>query len=219
MHNGSPADAKSVIMELELLMSEIAIDDTPAGATVLDEENVTLTCNSAIPAIMCHDSADGNGNANDDFMRLHNVDHPIDCEQKIADKTIGSGGDLPLMATIIPSTFDGLDYKAGNVDGEFPQMVYIDHRGLEDLQPGDFLPDYFYSDEEQGSIDDHSGDADDQDHSSDEQSETAEDNDDDVNSVNKPDGSSDNEEDDDTGDESADDAEWSEHVLPHLTLP
>ena len=112
MHNGSPADAKSVINELELLMSEIAINNTLAGATVLDKENVTLTCDSAMHAIMCPESADGNGNANDDFMRLHNVDHPIDCELKITDKAIGSGGDLPLMATTISSTFNGLDYKA-----------------------------------------------------------------------------------------------------------
>ena len=91
------------------------------------------------------------------------------------------------MATIISPTFNGLDYKAGNVDGESPQLFYIDHRGLEDLQLGDYLPDYFYSNEEQGSIDDLSGDADEQDHSSDEQSETAEDNDDDINSVDTPD--------------------------------
>ena len=45
--------------ELELLMSEIYDDDIPAEATVVEVANIT--------AMLCHESVDANGNANDDL--------------------------------------------------------------------------------------------------------------------------------------------------------
>ncbi len=78
------SELKSVMKELELLMSEIYDDDIPAEVTVVEVANIT--------AMLRHVSVDANGNANDDLTRQCSVDQPFYCDKKSADQAIVSGG-------------------------------------------------------------------------------------------------------------------------------
>ena len=96
--DGKCADVKSVMKEIHLLMDENHADDTRADDMAVKAANITLDCDSVVPAIMCHEPADMNGEAINHLIPQAPqpiVDPPFYCDQAVV-----SGGDLQRMATI-----------------------------------------------------------------------------------------------------------------------
>jgi len=85
------ADVKSVMKELELLMSEIYDHDVPAEATVVETLEV-----ANITAMLRYESVDANGNANDDLSRQFSVDQPFYCDQNQLTKLLSQEGSSSL---------------------------------------------------------------------------------------------------------------------------
>ena len=81
-------------------MDEDYVDDIRADDTVLKVANITLDCDSVVPAIMCHEPADMNGAAINHLISQPIVDPPFYCDQNSTDQAVVSGGDLQRMAII-----------------------------------------------------------------------------------------------------------------------
>ena len=94
--------------EIHLLMHEKYVDDTRADDMVVKVANITLDCDSAVPAIMCHEPADMNEAAIIHLIPQLIADPPFYCDQNSADQAVVSGGDLQRMATINIFTSDGV---------------------------------------------------------------------------------------------------------------
>ena len=130
-------------------MDENHADDTRADDMVVKVANITLDCDSVVPAIMCHEPADMNGEAINHLIPQPTVDPPFYCDQNSADQAVVSGGDLQRMATINFFTSDGVNLKSGYLSMTSLQSPNGNDCGQGVIQ--DFISDY-QEDDDHGPI-------------------------------------------------------------------